>query len=153
MADQLSEEQIAEFREAFSLFDKGNGGDTVTKRELGTVMRSLGENPTEAELTNMINDVGADDNGIGFPEFLTMMARHTKEHDVDEELLEAFKVFDMDGDGFISASELRHVMTNLGGERTKEEVEELIREMNIDGGSRVNCEEFVAVMTRKKIVS
>ncbi|MXQ83568.1 hypothetical protein E5288_WYG014571 [Bos mutus] len=49
MADQLTEEQIAEFKEAFSLFDK-DGDGTITTKELGTVMRSLGQNPTEAEL-------------------------------------------------------------------------------------------------------
>merc|ERR1712216_818268 len=48
-ADQLTEEQIAEFKEAFSLFDK-DGDGTITTKELGTVMRSLGQNPTEAEL-------------------------------------------------------------------------------------------------------
>ena len=47
MADQLTEEQIAEFKKAFSLFDK-DGDGTITTKELGTVMRSLGQNPTEA---------------------------------------------------------------------------------------------------------
>merc|ERR1712164_193001 len=47
---------IAEFKEAFSLFDK-DGDGTITTRELGTVMRSLGQNPTEAELADMINEV------------------------------------------------------------------------------------------------
>jgi hypothetical protein len=71
-ADQLTEEQIAEFKEAFSLFDK-DGDGTITTKELGTVMRSLGQNPTEAELQDMINEVDADGNGtIDFPEFLTM---------------------------------------------------------------------------------
>ena len=42
MADQLTEEQIAEFKEAFSLFDK-DGDGTITTKELGTVMRSLGQ--------------------------------------------------------------------------------------------------------------
>ena len=49
MAETLSEEQVAEFKEAFSLFDK-DGDGTITTKELGTVMRSLGQNPTEAEL-------------------------------------------------------------------------------------------------------
>jgi hypothetical protein len=63
---------------AFSLFDK-DGDGTITTKELGTVMRSLGQNPTEAELQDMINEVDADGNGtIDFPEFLTMMARKMK---------------------------------------------------------------------------
>ncbi|XP_065832651.1 calmodulin-2 [Oscarella lobularis] len=142
MADQLTEEQIAEFKEAFSLFDK-DGDGTITTKELGTVMRSLGQNPTEAELQDMINEVDADGNGtIDFPEFLTMMARKMKETDTEEEIREAFRVFDKDGNGFISAAELRHVMTNLGEKLTDEEVDEMIREADIDGDGQVNYEDF-----------
>ena len=54
----MTEEQIAEFKEAFSLFDK-DGDGTITTKELGTVMRSLGQNPTEAELQDMINEVNS----------------------------------------------------------------------------------------------
>jgi Ca2+-binding EF-hand superfamily protein len=43
-----------------------------------------------------------------------MMARKMKDTDSEEEIREAFKVFDKDGNGSISAAELRHVMTNLG---------------------------------------
>lgn len=50
---------VTEFKEAFSLFDK-DGDGTITTKELGTVMRSLGQNPTEAELQDMINEVDAD---------------------------------------------------------------------------------------------
>jgi len=145
-AKQLSEEQIAEFKEAFSLFDK-DGDGTITTKELGTVMRSLGQNPTEAELQDMINEVDVDQNGtIDFPEFLAMMAKKMKDTDSEEEIKEAFKVFDKDGNGFISAAELRHVMTNLGEKLTDEEVDEMIREADIDGDGQINYEEFVKMM-------
>src|SRR3954452_9387904 len=104
----------------------------ITTKDLGTVMRSLGQNPTEAELQDMINEVDADGNGtIDFPEFLTMMARKMKDHDSEEEIKEAFKVFDKDGNGFISAAELRHVMTNLGEKLTDEEVDEMVNLQSI----------------------
>ena len=75
MADQLTEEQIAEFREAFSLFDKDYDG-AITKFELGNAMRALGQNPTEEEVKEMIDEVDADGSGsIDFPEFLSLMAR------------------------------------------------------------------------------
>jgi calmodulin len=83
-------------------------------------MRSLGQNPTEAELQDMINELDADGNGtLDFPEFLTMMARKMRDTDSEEEIKEAFKVFDKDGNGYISAAELRHVMTNLGASESQ----------------------------------
>jgi len=45
-----------------------------------------------------------------------------KDTDSEEEILEAFKVFDRDGNGFITPDELKHVMTNLGEKLTEEEM-------------------------------
>lgn len=75
---------------------------------------------------------------IDFPEFLTMMSRKLNDVDSEEELREAFKTFDRDGNGLISAAELRHVMTNLGEKLTDEEVDEMIREADLDGDGQVN---------------
>jgi calmodulin len=100
-------------------------------------MRSLGQNPTEAELQDMINEVDADGNGeIDFPEFLTMMARKMKDTDSEEEIKEAFKVFDKNGDGKISAAELRHVMTSIGITPTRSEYELICRREVIGSRSR-----------------
>ena len=111
-------------------------------------MRSLGQNLTEEELQDMINEVDADGNGtIDFPEFLNLMARKMKDTDSEEELKEAFQAFDKDQNGFISAAELRHVFTNLGEKITDEEIDEMIHEADLDGDGQLNYEELVRVMT------
>ncbi len=75
-------------------------------------MKSLGQNPTEKELQDMINEVDTDGNNIiDFPEFLSLMARKMKDSDQEEELVEAFKCFDKDGNGLISITELRNIMS------------------------------------------
>ena len=75
---------------------------------------------------------------VDFDEFLVMMSKQRKDGDDEEELREAFKVFDKDGNGFISADELRHVMTNLGEKLTDEEINEMIKEADIDGDGHVD---------------
>ncbi|XP_059512086.1 calmodulin-A-like [Myotis daubentonii] len=155
MADHRTEEQIAEFKEAFSLFYK-RSDSTITAKELITIMRSLGQNPTETELQDMIHEVDADGNGaIDFPEFLAMMARKRKDTDAEgeisgvEEIREAFQVFDRDGNGCISAAQVCHVMTNLGEKLIDDEVDEIIREGDIDGGGQINYKEFIHMMRTK----
>ncbi|CCA73697.1 probable Calmodulin [Serendipita indica DSM 11827] len=126
MTDRLSEEQISEFKDAFSLFDK-EGDGTITTRDLGIVMRSLGETPSEAEIQDMLNEIDPDGSGtINFPDFLTMMARRMKADDVEDEIRQAFEVFARDGTGLISIGELRHIMIHLGEKLTDEEADELI---------------------------
>jgi calmodulin len=78
-------------------------------------MRSLGQNPSDAELRDMINEVDIDANGtIDFEEFLTLMVKNLQEGDEEEEMRLAFGVFDKDRSGSISVSELKQVMESLG---------------------------------------
>ena len=144
LADQLTEKQIAEFREAFSLFDKDADG-FITTEELGIVMRSLGQNPTEAQLEDMISELDVYGNGsLDFPEFLTMLNRRTRTNeDIEEKLVEAFKVFDVDGSGFIQSADLRVIKARLGEILSDEEIDQMIRSADVDGDGQLNLEEFI----------
>ncbi|BAT87970.1 hypothetical protein LR48_Vigan10g152400 [Vigna angularis] len=146
MKEALREEQIGEFLEAFCLFDK-DGDGRINIEELGTAIRSLDENPTLEELQIMMSEVDTDGNGtIEFGEFLNLMARKMKESEAEEELKEAFRVFDKDQDGYISASELRSVMRTIGEKVTDEEVAQMVKEADLDGDGLVDYEEFVRMM-------
>ena len=91
--ENLTDEQIAEFKEAFQIFDK-DGDGSITTKELGTVMRSLGQNPSDDKIRQMIIDVDEDKSEtIDFKEFLGLMAKKMKENDSEDELIEAFKMF------------------------------------------------------------
>nr|CAD7569579.1 unnamed protein product [Timema californicum] len=140
----LTEDQVAEFKEAFMLFDKDEDG-TITMAELGVVMRSLGQRPsgkTSLGLfqNNLVSGLQDGNGTIEFNEFLQMMSKKMKGADGEDELREAFRVFDKNNDGMISSMELRHVMTNLGEKLSDEEVDDMIREADLDGDGMVNYE-------------
>ena len=105
------------------------------------VMRSLGRNPAETELKRMIQEVDSDGNGeVDFQEFLTMMTHKMHNIDTEDEMREAFKLFDRDGNGYISPAELKQVMNNLGERLTEAEVDLMIREVDANGDGQVNYE-------------
>lgn len=77
---------------------------------------------------------------IDFEEFLQMMASKIKDQDTEEEIRDAFRVFDKDGNGLISHKELKLVMSRLGEKLTDDEVDEMIREADLDGDGMINYE-------------
>merc|ERR1712172_220262 len=145
---QLTEEQVADFKEVFSLIDK-NADGAITIKELGSAMRSMGQSPTDEELQEMIKEVDSNGNGtIEFSEFLSKMAGKMAFSPISEkEIYDAFRVFDKDGNGFISPAELRYVMSKMGQVITDDEVDQMIQEADLDGDGQVNYREFVKMMT------
>ena len=66
------------------------------------------------------------------------MTKHTEYVDDDDDVIAAFKVFDKNGDGYISSDELRQVMTQLGEKLTDDELDDMIQEADTDGDGQVN---------------
>ena len=78
---------------------------------------------------------------IGFPEFSNLMVKKEKDPEKEkDEMLEAFKTFDRDGNGFINKAELRYVMVNIGEKLTDHEVEDMMKEADMDGDGQLNYE-------------
>ena len=75
---------------------------------------------------------------IEFPEFLTMMVRKVKAPDSESELVNAFRVFDHEGNGFVSAHYLRHVLTSLGEKLNQVDIDELIKQADIHKDGEIN---------------
>merc|ERR550514_295743 len=105
----LSEEQIDEIREAFSLFDNDASG-AIDVRELKAAMRALGFEVKNEELKKMVTDIDNDGNGtIEFGEFLEMMTGKMGEKDTREDIEKVFKLFDDDNTNKISFRNLARV--------------------------------------------
>nr|ABR27265.1 calmodulin [Nyctotherus ovalis] len=151
MVEKLSRKDQEKYQDVFALFDK-NEDDTIATKELGTVMRLLRRDPTEAELQEIIKELDTEGNEtIRCSQFLKLMAERKKDdkQDSEDELVAAFKVFDKDGNGFISATELRHIMTNLGEKLTDEEADEMVREAGANSEGKINYLDFAKYIVSK----
>ena len=149
MVENLTDETINQFHYLFDLFDKDSSG-TITTKELGTVMRNLGQNPSEEELKQLIREVDLNGDGtIDFKEFLCLMVKKMDDSDIDQELQDAFKFFDGDKDGYITSLELRNAMNNLGDEYTPEEAEEMIKEGDLYNDGKISFDEFMKIVLSK----
>ena len=147
LLDDLTEYQIAEYKEAFQIFDK-HGEGAISSKELGTIMRSLGLNPSDEDLKEIIDsfDNEKNNNLIDFNSFLIIMAKRKNDIDKEEDLLDAFRVFDKENNGKISARELRYVMMSSGEDLNENDIEEMIREASTENDDFIDYYKFVKLM-------
>jgi len=144
----FTEDQLADFQECFLLFD--TKGDTrIPVKQVGDVLRALGQNPTESDVKKLVQSSGQGkaDGRVTFEQFLPMLQAVSSKQITDtvDDFVEGLRHFDKEGNGRISAVELRHLLVGLGEKMTEEEVEVLIHGKE-DAQGNINYEEFVRMV-------
>ncbi|KAA0705884.1 Calcium-binding protein 5 [Triplophysa tibetana] len=141
----LADEEIDELKEAFDEFDKDKDG-LISCKDLGNLMRTMGYMPTEMELLELSQNINMNLGGkVDFQDFVDLMTPKLLAETAGmiglNELKEAFKEFDIDGDGSITIEELKHAMLKLLGETgNRKEIEAVVREADNNGDGTVDFE-------------
>lgn len=148
-ASQLPEDLLEIYEEAFYLLDSHNTG-VIGKKEVGIVMRAIGQEPTEEEIANLVKEVDRAETGrLSFNDFLALLAHICEEEEPEEEWESVFNQFDHDKDGFIDEYDLRKTMIQLRLKFTDTDVEEMLNEFAPlrDGPPRIDFEDFLSIVT------
>ncbi|KAK1747342.1 centrin-1 [Skeletonema marinoi] len=148
---ELTDDQKAEIREAFDLFDT-DGSGTIDIKELKVAMRALGFETSKDELRKLVAQVDKDGSGaVDFKEFLQMMTAKMADRDSRDEIVKAFRLFDDDETGKISFRNLKRVAMELGETISDEELQEMIDEADRDGDGEVSQDEFIRIMEKTNL--
>ncbi|KAG7553114.1 EF-hand domain [Arabidopsis thaliana x Arabidopsis arenosa] len=140
------------------MFDK-DGDGRITIKELNESLKNLGIIIPENELTQIIQKI--DVNGDGcvdieeFGELYKTIMVEDEDEVGEEDMKEAFNVFDRNGDGFITVDELKAVLSSLGLKQgmSLEECRKMIIQVDVDGDGRVDYKEFRQMMKKGRFFS
>nr|CAG4650577.1 EOG090X0GKM [Sida crystallina] len=137
-ARHFSEQNIAEFRDCFSLFARS--GQIRTVDELTVIMRSLRTSPTTTEIRGYLK---AKNGVLSFADFLECMHTQQQKEKSGKEIRAAFAASDPRRKGTIAIKELRHILSGWGEKLTTKEVDKILREANVKSNSGVVYRRFI----------
>ena len=142
----LTNEQKAELREAFELFDTEQTGQ-IDYHELKVAVRSLGFNMKKSEALLLVEEYDSAKRGtIGYDDFVEIAAVKIASRSPEEELEKAFSLFDEDSTGRISLRNMRRIAKELGENLTEDELQAMIDEFDVDKDGEISLDEFTAIM-------
>ncbi|XP_047072810.1 probable calcium-binding protein CML18 [Lolium rigidum] len=149
---------MAELEQVFRRYD-ANGDGKISADELASVLCALGAPPGPGEVQSMMDEMDADRDGfVDLREFAAFHcqagggatggadAKKEQEAASEAELKEAFRMYDADHNGLISARELHRVLRQLGDKCSVADCSRMIRSVDADGDGCVNFEEFKKMM-------
>jgi Ca2+-binding EF-hand superfamily protein len=138
------------YRQIFDSADH-DGDRAISVAELGSLLASLDQKPTGTELQDLVNEIDSSGDGkIDFAEFVSWASRVVSEDDLEDELFEAFDLFDEPGDGVIDAAKLCKTLANFGEHLTEAQAEKIIYEFDNDEDGCLDYCEFREMITTSK---
>lgn len=146
----LHVDQLSQLKDIFARFDMDSDG-SLTILELAALLRSLGLKPSGDQIHVLLANMDSNGNGsVEFEELVNAILPDMSEEILinQEQLLEVFRSFDRDGNGYISAAELAGSMAKMGQPLTYEELTEMIKEADTDGDGVISFNEFASVMAK-----
>merc|ERR1712119_247155 len=149
----LAADEIKCLKTCFDLFDTKKV-DFLSADDLGEIMRAMGFRPTEEELKDLLLEIDEDGSGeIEFAEFCQLCATFLVEdpdmETMKRELKDAFRIYDKEGNGFITTETLRGLISELLAPLTEEELEGILEELDEDGSGSMDFDEFCEMMMTK----
>ena len=134
---RVNDEKKAEMVDTFNQYAKGG---SLEAKKVGMVMRAVGLNPTEAQVAEWKKEAGS---SLDQDKFIAMATKKFQEsNDSADEIVDSFSVFDKDGNGYISAAEFKHVLTNMGEALSEKEISEVMKEVDIGSDGMINYKNF-----------
>jgi Ca2+-binding EF-hand superfamily protein len=132
------------YKETFNFFDR-DGDGIISRPDLFHIMKMMNQEPNSEEIIEImkINDKNKDSK-ICFQDFKEIMET---DNDSPNQLLQAFKIFDKDGNGLVDQEELKTILENFGEYLDDKEIERMIKEIDNDGDGFISLEDFVNAMS------
>uniref|UniRef100_A0A914I9N7 EF-hand domain-containing protein n=1 Tax=Globodera rostochiensis TaxID=31243 RepID=A0A914I9N7_GLORO len=139
-------------REIFCYFDS-KGDEKINVKQVGDVLRALGQSPTESEIRKCCEHWTDSDARISFEEFVPIFqtVSKTRAQYTKDQFVEGLSHFDREGNGTIAVAELKHLLTNLGERLTEEEVEQLLTGHEVANGF-VSIDSFIETVLRDSLI-
>ncbi|KAI3756616.1 hypothetical protein L1987_56438 [Smallanthus sonchifolius] len=137
-----------ELQRIFQMFDK-NGDGRITKQELNDSLQNMNIFISDTDVVQLIEKIDVNGDGcVDLEEFGDLYKTIMDDREDEEDMMEAFNVFDQNRDGFISVEELRSVLESLGVKqgRKSDDCRRMIMKVDVDGDGMVSFSEFKEMM-------
>ncbi|XP_039308244.1 troponin C isoform X1 [Solenopsis invicta] len=144
------DQKVAVMRKAFQMFDTTKSGFIETMK-ISTILNTMGQLFDDGELNTLIEETDTEGLGkVNFDGFCKIAGRFLEEEDAEamqEELKEAFRLYDREGNGYITTATLKEILAALDDKLTSSDLDGIIAEIDTDGSGTVDFDEFMEMMT------